>query len=194
MHMGSMWALQAIGATPSSAYSAANAGVHSLVHNLALEQAADKIRINTVAPAVVETPIYSTFLTKGCAKGAAYLQRSSSVRPNWTTGRRCRSYPLLRVGSKFLDHGNGVASRWWRHGRTQLELVLEEGEPMVFTEPRGRPSWKTMRRRTIRFPRGGPDQRCELNFYSFVFRRWSFSRMNDSISPAIPRILAHCSL
>jgi NAD(P)-dependent dehydrogenase (short-subunit alcohol dehydrogenase family) len=155
VHMGSMWALQAIGATPSSAYSAANAGVHSLVHNLALEQAADKIRINTVAPAVVETPIYSTFLTKGSAKGAAYLQRSSSVRPNWTTGRRCRSYPLLRVGSKFLDHGNGVASRWWRHGRTQLELVLEEGEPMVFTEPRGRPSWKTMRRRTIRFPRGG---------------------------------------
>src|SRR6202041_4160395 len=59
---GSMWALQAIGATPSSAYSAANGGVHALVHNLALELAADKIRINAVAPAVVETPIYSTFL------------------------------------------------------------------------------------------------------------------------------------
>jgi NAD(P)-dependent dehydrogenase (short-subunit alcohol dehydrogenase family) len=64
VHTGSMWALQAIGATPSSAYSAANAGVHSLVHNLALELAADKIRINAVAPAVVETPIYSTFLSK----------------------------------------------------------------------------------------------------------------------------------
>lgn len=62
VHTGSMWALQAIGATPSSAYSAANAGVHALVHNLALELAADKIRINAVAPAVVETPIYSTFL------------------------------------------------------------------------------------------------------------------------------------
>ncbi len=37
VHTGSMWALQAIGATPSSAYSAANAGVNSLVHNLALE-------------------------------------------------------------------------------------------------------------------------------------------------------------
>jgi NAD(P)-dependent dehydrogenase (short-subunit alcohol dehydrogenase family) len=61
---GSMWALQAIGATPSSAYSAANAGVHALVHNLALELAGDKIRINAVAPAVVETPIYSTFLTE----------------------------------------------------------------------------------------------------------------------------------
>src|SRR6266853_1011964 len=32
---GSMWALQAIGATPSAAYSAANAGVHALVKNLA---------------------------------------------------------------------------------------------------------------------------------------------------------------
>jgi NAD(P)-dependent dehydrogenase (short-subunit alcohol dehydrogenase family) len=64
VHTGAMWALQAIGATPSSAYSAANAGVHALVHNLALELAGDKIRINAVAPAVVETPLYSTFLTK----------------------------------------------------------------------------------------------------------------------------------
>jgi len=64
VHTGSMWGLQAIGATPSSAYSAANAGVHALVHNLALELAGDKIRINAVAPAVVETPLYSTFLTK----------------------------------------------------------------------------------------------------------------------------------
>lgn len=64
VHTGSMWGLQAIGATPSTAYSAANAGVHALVHNLALELAGDKIRINAVAPAVVETPLYSTFLTK----------------------------------------------------------------------------------------------------------------------------------
>ncbi len=60
---GSLWAIQAIGATPSAAYSAANAGVHALVRNLALELAADKIRVNAVAPAVVETPIYSTFLS-----------------------------------------------------------------------------------------------------------------------------------
>lgn len=64
VHTGAMWALQAIGATPSSAYSAANAGVHALVHNLALELAGDKIRINAVAPAVIETPLYSTFMTK----------------------------------------------------------------------------------------------------------------------------------
>ncbi|WP_158808011.1 SDR family NAD(P)-dependent oxidoreductase [Beijerinckia sp. L45] len=60
---GSMWAIQAIGATPSSAYSAANAGVHAMVRNLAIELAPYKIRINAVAPAVVETPIYNTFMT-----------------------------------------------------------------------------------------------------------------------------------
>lgn len=60
---GSMWAIQAIGATPSAAYSAANGGVHQLTQNLAIELAGQNIRINTVAPAVVETPVYSTFMT-----------------------------------------------------------------------------------------------------------------------------------
>jgi NAD(P)-dependent dehydrogenase (short-subunit alcohol dehydrogenase family) len=63
VNTGSMWALQAVGATPSSVYSAANAGVHALARNLALELASDHIRINAVAPAVVETPVYSTFLS-----------------------------------------------------------------------------------------------------------------------------------
>src|ERR1700751_4369354 len=60
---GSMWALQAIGATPSAAYSAANAGVHALVRNLAIELAGGRIRVNAVAPAVVETPVYETFMS-----------------------------------------------------------------------------------------------------------------------------------
>jgi len=60
---GSMWAERAVTATPSSAYSAANAGVHAMVRNLAVELAPANIRINAVAPAVVETPVYDTFLT-----------------------------------------------------------------------------------------------------------------------------------
>lgn len=60
---GSMWALQAIGATPSSAYSAAKAGVHALTKNLAIELAADKIRVNAIAPGIIETPVFNTFLS-----------------------------------------------------------------------------------------------------------------------------------
>jgi len=64
VNIGSMWANQAISLTPSSAYSAAKAGVHALTRNLAIEFAKDCIRVNTVAPAVVETPVYNTFLTR----------------------------------------------------------------------------------------------------------------------------------
>lgn len=65
---GSMWAIQAIGTTPSAAYSAANAGVHAMVRNLAIELAPYNIRINAVAPAVVETPVYNTFLSDSQVK------------------------------------------------------------------------------------------------------------------------------
>ena len=65
---GSLWALQAVSATPSSAYSAANAGGHALTHNLAIELAGLNIRINTVAPAVVETPIYHSFMSDAQVK------------------------------------------------------------------------------------------------------------------------------
>jgi NAD(P)-dependent dehydrogenase (short-subunit alcohol dehydrogenase family) len=64
VNVGSMWAAQAIGATPASAYSAAKAGVHALTRNLAIELANDKIRVNAVAPAVVETPVYETFIPR----------------------------------------------------------------------------------------------------------------------------------
>lgn len=63
VHTGSMWAMQAIGATPASAYSAAKAGVHSLVKNLAIELAPENIRVNAIAPAVIETPVWETFMT-----------------------------------------------------------------------------------------------------------------------------------
>jgi NAD(P)-dependent dehydrogenase (short-subunit alcohol dehydrogenase family) len=62
VNIGSMWAHQAVGATPSSAYSAAKGGLHALTHNLALELAPHGIRVNTVAPAVVATPIYERFV------------------------------------------------------------------------------------------------------------------------------------
>jgi NAD(P)-dependent dehydrogenase (short-subunit alcohol dehydrogenase family) len=63
VNVGSMWALDAIAATPSSAYSAAQAGRHALTKNLAIELAPFGIRINTVALAFVETPSYERFMT-----------------------------------------------------------------------------------------------------------------------------------
>jgi NAD(P)-dependent dehydrogenase (short-subunit alcohol dehydrogenase family) len=63
VNVGSMWALDAITSTPTSAYSAAQAGRHALTKNLAIELAPHGIRVNTVALAFVETPAYERFLT-----------------------------------------------------------------------------------------------------------------------------------
>lgn len=62
VNIGSMWAHQAVRATPSSAYSMAKAGLHALTQHLAMELAGHNIRVNAVAPAVVETPIYGAFI------------------------------------------------------------------------------------------------------------------------------------
>jgi len=63
VNVGSMWAIDAIALTPTSAYSAAQAGRHALTKNLAIELAPHGIRVNTVALAFVETPAYERFMT-----------------------------------------------------------------------------------------------------------------------------------
>ena len=63
VHVGSMWAIDAIATTPTSAYSAAQAGRHALTKNLAIELAPHNVRVNTVALAFVETPAYVRFMT-----------------------------------------------------------------------------------------------------------------------------------
>src|SRR5215203_3889979 len=63
VNVGSMWAVDAIATTPTSAYSAAQAGRHALTKNLAIELAADAIRVNAVALAFVETPAYRRFMS-----------------------------------------------------------------------------------------------------------------------------------
>jgi len=68
--IGSMWARQAVAATPSSAYSMAKAGLHSLTQHLAMELAPKQIRVNAVSPAVVATPIYEGFIPKAEVHGA----------------------------------------------------------------------------------------------------------------------------
>ena len=79
VNIGSMWARQAIAATPSSAYSMAKAGLHSLTQHLAMELAPKQIRVNAVSPAVVQTPIYEGFIPKAEVHGA--LQGFNSFHP-----------------------------------------------------------------------------------------------------------------
>jgi NAD(P)-dependent dehydrogenase (short-subunit alcohol dehydrogenase family) len=64
VNVGSMWAKQAIKATPSSAYSMAKAGLHALTQHLAMELGGDGIRVNAVSPAIVATPVYEAFIPK----------------------------------------------------------------------------------------------------------------------------------
>ena len=84
VNIGSMWAHQAIGATPSSAYSLAKGGLHALTRNLALELAPHQIRVNGVAPAVVATPIYERFVPQD--KLEATLHSFDGFHPLGRTG------------------------------------------------------------------------------------------------------------
>jgi NAD(P)-dependent dehydrogenase (short-subunit alcohol dehydrogenase family) len=79
VNIGSMWARQAIAATPSSAYSMAKAGLHALTMHLAMELAAHRIRVNAVSPAVVATPVYEAFIPKDQVQ--AVLQGFNAFHP-----------------------------------------------------------------------------------------------------------------
>ncbi|NEO79701.1 SDR family oxidoreductase [Moorena sp. SIO4G3] len=85
VNIGSMWAKQAIEATPSSAYSMAKAGLHSLTQHLAIELAKYNIRVNGVSPAVVETPIYEGFIPKEQVHSA--LEGFNSFHPIGRVGK-----------------------------------------------------------------------------------------------------------
>lgn len=85
VNIGSMWAKQAIKATPSSAYSMAKAGLHAFTQHLAMELGGHNIRVNAVSPAVVVTSIYDSFIPQEEIEGAL-------------TGGFNEFHPIGRVG------------------------------------------------------------------------------------------------
>ena len=109
VNIGSMWAKQAIKATPSSSYSMAKAGLHSLTQNLAMELAENNIRVNAVAPAVVVTPIYETFIDPD--KVEETLQGFNDFHPIGRVGRTTDVGSI--IGTLLSDQASWVTGAIW---------------------------------------------------------------------------------
>jgi len=62
INIGSMWVEHPLEATPCSASQVAKGGVHTLTRHLAIEFASSNIRINTIAPAIIDTPLYDKLM------------------------------------------------------------------------------------------------------------------------------------
>ena len=128
VNVGSMWAIDAIPATPTSAYSAAQAGRHALTKNLAIELASHGIRVNTVALAFVETPAYERFMTPEQAREV--LESVNGFHPLGRRGQprgRGRGDPLLRERPGALDHRHDAADRRRRPRRPQCPAGAGRG-------------------------------------------------------------------
>jgi len=62
VNVGSYWATHAIKGTPTAAYSMAKAGLQAFTQQIAMELAAYKIRVNAIAPGVVETNVLNALI------------------------------------------------------------------------------------------------------------------------------------
>jgi NAD(P)-dependent dehydrogenase (short-subunit alcohol dehydrogenase family) len=107
--IGSMWARQAIAATPSPAYSMAKAGLHAMTRHLAMELARYRIRVNAVSPAVVPAPIYQGFIPPAQAG-----QAPAGFNDFHPTGRIGTTTDIAAVITFLLpEHASWVTGAVW---------------------------------------------------------------------------------
>jgi NAD(P)-dependent dehydrogenase (short-subunit alcohol dehydrogenase family) len=128
VNIGSMWARQAIKATPSSTYSMAKATLHSLTQHLAMELVEHGIRVNAVSIAVVETPTYGAFIKpEEIGKTLAGFNAFHPI------GRVVESLANI-LAVQLIRHGAAPAGR--SDGRHASKAEVESGGRLYHGESR----------------------------------------------------------
>jgi hypothetical protein len=120
VNIGSMWAHQAIGATPSSGYSVGKGGRHALTHNLAIELAPTiSGSIRSLRPSLPRRYTRSssprTSSTRPCTALTLPPARPGRHRP-----RPGQHHHLPALPGHQLGHRRHLERRRRRHSRTQL--------------------------------------------------------------------------
>ena len=113
VNVGSMWAVDAIATTPTSAYSAAQAGRHALAKNLAVELAADgHPRQHRRARLRGDAGLRALPLRRGGAGRARLGRRLPPARPPRRSPADVVEAILFLAGdARRLDHGHDAARR-----------------------------------------------------------------------------------
>ena len=120
VNVGSMWAIDAIATTPTSAYSAAQAGRHALTKNLALELAPDEHpRQHGRAGVRRDARLRALPATARGPGGARRRRRLPPARPPRPAGRRRRGDRVPGRRRRGLDHRHDAAGRRRRARRPQ---------------------------------------------------------------------------